>query len=159
MISSTVCADRSIHPFASRPPNAFRHGSQQTFMTSDLKHHIGGNQLYPSLRNDRNAEEELFDVSVPLFTDHHLPWSCGCSYFWRDLGEGFFPRFIRDGECKRHTCWYGHYECIPTRFDVSVLKYINDQELELGDFGSQLFGQNYAFTAINVTVSCSCGTS
>ncbi|KAH3817383.1 hypothetical protein DPMN_118917 [Dreissena polymorpha] len=161
LLSSIAGADRSLHPFSSRPQHLYplRHRSQQQLMTPDLERHLGVNQMHPSVRFDRNAEEDVFDDSGPWFLDEHLPWSCGCSNYWRDLGEGFFPRFIRDGECRRHKCWYGHFECIPKRYAVSVLRYITEQELEIGDFGSQPFGQNYVFTAINVTVSCSCGNT
>ena len=50
------------------------------------------------------------------------PWECESIIRWIDLGQDYFPRFLRTVECTKHNCWYGHYTCQPRSFTVKILR-------------------------------------
>ena len=83
-----------------------------------------------------------------------LPWSCKCKYVWKDLGSGYNPRFVREGACRSKTCWFGHFDCVPQKYEINVLKRIDVLEDPL-EFSSQVV-DDYVFVPINVTVNCKC---
>lgn len=106
------------------------------------------------IENTEITEPELSHIH----DDAVLPWACQCNYFWRDLGERFFPRFVRDAECGQQNCWFGHFDCIPQLYEIYVLKQIERSNIPLLDF-SPRFREDFVYTAVNVTVNCNCGRS
>ena len=50
------------------------------------------------------------------------PWDCGMQTVWKDLGEDYFPRFLRVVECAKTQCFYGRYTCQPRSFTVQLLR-------------------------------------
>ncbi|XP_045163818.1 uncharacterized protein LOC123528139 [Mercenaria mercenaria] len=139
------------------------------------RYHIRSNLDWPALENNgnffipiserfksvRHAQENgllrgLKKVRERMLSERSdvLPWSCNCKHFWRDLGNGFNPRFIRDGACSRKTCWFGHFECVPQKYEINVLGRLDILE-DQQDYSAQL-SDDYAFVTLNVTVNCMC---
>ncbi|XP_045163819.2 protein trunk-like [Mercenaria mercenaria] len=139
------------------------------------RNHVRSNQDLPTLQNYSKFLKQISETSAAIkhekesclikglkkFTeriqmDHigQLPWSCDCRYFWRDLGDGYNPRFVRDGACHNSTCWFGHFECAPQKYALNVLRRSDALEDQL-DYSAQL-SNNYAFVAVNITVNCLC---
>ncbi|KXJ82931.1 hypothetical protein RP20_CCG010584 [Aedes albopictus] len=50
------------------------------------------------------------------------PWQCDAKIRWIDLGDEYYPRFLRTVECAKTRCWYGHYQCTPRSFTVKLLR-------------------------------------
>ncbi|EAT40690.1 AAEL007584-PA [Aedes aegypti] len=50
------------------------------------------------------------------------PWECDAKIRWIDLGDEYYPRFLRTVECAKTRCWYGHYQCTPRSFTVKMLR-------------------------------------
>lgn len=50
------------------------------------------------------------------------PWECEAKIRWIDLGQEYYPRWLRNIECTRSRCWYGHYQCVPRSFTVKILR-------------------------------------
>lgn len=50
------------------------------------------------------------------------PWKCDMKIKWTDLGEDYFPRFLRTAECAMTRCFYGQYTCKPRSFTVLLLR-------------------------------------
>lgn len=95
----------------------------------------------------------------PLSEFNVLPWSCDCERFWRDLGEGHFPRYVKDARCGQRTCWFGHFDCIQQKYEVNVLKQIQPNDFLGADIRSSIFEEDFMFITVNVTVNCFCGRS
>ncbi|GAB0090780.1 Protein trunk [Sergentomyia squamirostris] len=49
-------------------------------------------------------------------------WNCEARVRWEDLGENYFPRYLRSVECVQAHCYYGHYDCRPRFFTVRMLR-------------------------------------
>lgn len=114
-----------------------------------------GGRLFAAFRSRDTETPEATRIS----DQESLPWSCDCDYFWRDLGEGYFPRYVRDAYCRQSTCWFGHFDCIPQKYEMNVLKQIQPHDFSRPGFQSQIFEEDYIFTGINITVNCLCGRS
>ncbi|XP_046749125.1 protein trunk [Diprion similis] len=52
----------------------------------------------------------------------NTPWQCNAKVEWIDLGNDYFPRFLRILECEKTNCWYGFYTCKPKSFTVKMLR-------------------------------------
>lgn len=50
------------------------------------------------------------------------PWNCEAKIRWMDLGDEYYPRFLRTVECAKTSCWYGHYQCTPRSFTIKILR-------------------------------------
>lgn len=50
------------------------------------------------------------------------PWTCESEIKWLDLGEDYYPRYLRTVECIRSACWYNIFTCQPRSFTVKVLR-------------------------------------
>jgi protein trunk len=50
------------------------------------------------------------------------PWQCEAKIKWLDLGNDYYPRYLRTVECTSHSCFYGHYTCKPRSFTVKILR-------------------------------------
>ena len=51
-----------------------------------------------------------------------LPWDCEEQIMWTDLGQNYFPRYIRSRECTSKKCFNGQFKCKQKSFTVRVLK-------------------------------------
>lgn len=51
-----------------------------------------------------------------------MPWSCRAQIQWLDLGDEYFPRFLRSISCTKQKCWYGYFTCRPRSFLVRILR-------------------------------------
>lgn len=79
-----------------------------------------------------------------------LPWQCESKIVWTDLGSNYYPRFLRNVECTRQNCWYGHFKCRPKAFTVNVLKRARDSCKD------QNGGQDWVYEERAVTFCCEC---
>ncbi|KAL4220997.1 hypothetical protein ACF0H5_019260 [Mactra antiquata] len=116
---------------------------------------LSENNRYPSVHQlPKNGYLTYFD-KIPPRTGrlNKLPWFCECELNWKDLGNDHKPRFVRDGKCSKNKCWYGHYDCIPQRYNIQVLRRIRPNN----PFEYNTRVADYAFTQVNVTVGCVCG--
>ena len=118
-------------------------------LDSDINRY--GSRLFEALSN-----REQTDLP-PLSEFDVLPWACDCEHYWRDLGQGHFPRYVRDARCRHSTCWFGHFDCIPQKYEINVLKQLEPSDLLNPDFRYQVFEEEFILTPLNVTVSCFCG--
>lgn len=50
------------------------------------------------------------------------PWFCDSKIKWIDLGDDYYPRWIRTVECVKQNCWYGKYTCAPRSFTIKLLR-------------------------------------
>jgi protein trunk len=69
--------------------------------------------------NNRRGNAELGQQQPPQIK---RPWECEAKIKWQDLGESYYPRYLRTVECTRHSCFYGHYTCTPRSFTVKILR-------------------------------------
>lgn len=79
-----------------------------------------------------------------------LPWKCESEIVWTDLGANYYPRFLRNVQCTRENCWFGHFKCRPKAFTLNVLKRARDSCKD-GDTR-----QNWVFEERAVTFCCEC---
>lgn len=50
------------------------------------------------------------------------PWECEARIKWIDLGEEYFPRYLRTVECAKTQCFYGRFTCQPRSFTIKLLR-------------------------------------
>lgn len=50
------------------------------------------------------------------------PWHCQTRMKLLDLGDDYYPRYLRTAECVNQSCWYGRYACKPKAFALRILK-------------------------------------
>ena len=79
-----------------------------------------------------------------------LPWRCESQIVWTDLGVNYYPRFLRNVQCTKENCWFGHFRCRPKAFTVNVLKKARDSCKE----GEN--GQEWVYEERAVTFCCEC---
>ncbi|XP_067931726.1 protein trunk-like [Watersipora subatra] len=79
-----------------------------------------------------------------------LPWKCEAEIVWTDLGSNYYPRFLRNVQCTRDNCWFGHFKCRPKAFTVNVLKRARDSCKDSET------GQEWIFEERAVTFCCEC---
>ncbi|OQR74045.1 hypothetical protein BIW11_09345 [Tropilaelaps mercedesae] len=60
-------------------------------------------------------------------------WKCQSTLEWEDLGDGYFPRYLRKVKCLCERCWYNHYKCRPRSFTVTLLRRRSDVKCSYGD--------------------------
>ncbi|KAL3863214.1 hypothetical protein ACJMK2_004979 [Sinanodonta woodiana] len=82
-------------------------------------------------------------------------WSCDQEFTWRELGETYYPRYVREVTCLNTTCMFGHYTCSPVYMNVKVLKLNNVGCLDL-NIPYEL-RSSWLFEDIAVAVHCNCG--
>ena len=49
------------------------------------------------------------------------PFRCEEQIGWRDMGENYFPRYIRSKECMSKKCAFGNYRCETVGFVTKIL--------------------------------------
>ena len=112
---------------------------------------VGG--LYGSKRS--HLQPTVFNVNEQFSPKVHLPWTCLIETFWRDLGENYFPRFVKDGNCISSACWYGHYLCQPVEYKVNVIRKQHHYRCVDRNLPSTLASE-WKLAEVNVTVACIC---
>jgi len=95
--------------------------------------------------------EKKYNV-IDEMMDNILPWSCECKPKWRDLGQGYVPRHIRDNECAMTSCYHGHYRCVPKTYNVRVFKH--DAQGRKNTYNSLMCGYEYETVTVVVGASC-----
>lgn len=50
------------------------------------------------------------------------PWECEARIKWIDLGDEYFPRYLRTVECAKTQCFYGRFTCQPRSFTIKLLR-------------------------------------
>lgn len=79
-----------------------------------------------------------------------LPWQCDSQVIWSDLGDNYYPRFLRNVRCTSEKCWFGHFICKPKAFTVNVLKRVRDSCKDGAD------NRQWVFEERAVTFCCEC---
>lgn len=49
-------------------------------------------------------------------------WECHSKIKWIDLGDDYYPRYLRTVECLSEKCFYQTFLCKPRAFDVKILR-------------------------------------
>ena len=97
--------------------------------------------------------EALNRGNLALGNKQTLPWSCEESTFWRDLGPGYHPRFVKEVSCKQKTCWFGHFKCKPRHSTVKIL-----HKMAAGsDHKCPNLDKKWRLKDITITLYCECG--
>ncbi|XP_062557294.1 protein trunk-like [Armigeres subalbatus] len=98
-----------------------RHGRRSVKLTNNhvlraplSKRDANGSKLANrSTRNARRGQKS---------SGSSRPWNCEAKIRWMDLGDEYYPRFLRTVECAKTSCWYGHYQCTPRSFTIKILR-------------------------------------
>ncbi|KAL4230283.1 hypothetical protein ACF0H5_010668 [Mactra antiquata] len=83
------------------------------------------------------------------------PWICSTIDSWRDLGDAYYPRFVKEVSCSQTTCMYDSYSCKQRHYPLQVLS-----ERVNGGADSLLPRQlrhDWQFSEIQISVGCYCG--
>ncbi len=116
------------------------------------KHHRGGHR-HLSHNNKKNNKNYSGQSGL-------LPWQCKFEQEWRELPEGFYPRYISDGRCasERKTCMFDQYQCEAQKSHVKVMKRVTESCHPVPSLTSQtVFEEAWVMTSVEVTVACNCG--
>ena len=97
----------------------------------------------------------VYNVNEQFSPNVHLPWSCSFETFWKDLGEAYFPRFVKDGVCVSAACWYGHYTCQSIYYNMNVIVKQHNNRCVDRHLPSVL-ASDWRLAEVNITVSCIC---
>lgn len=152
VFSPVVC---SLHKYFDK---FGRQGRTSGMHSPSALSHIQGYTLdrssSPISTAERSAQRDIIRPSEPFSTDIELPWQCDYNYYWRDLGEMYFPRHIKEVRCLNTTCWYGHYRCVPAKHTARVLT----RSLEGDQDGNLPFTLrlDWKFENVDLTVGCMC---
>lgn len=60
-------------------------------------------------------------------SDDAEPWKCSSEIVWEDLGEDYFPRYVRRTKCMQRGCYNTFYECREKSFTIKVLRRVSDR--------------------------------
>lgn len=102
---------RHTPSFYVEDPNYVREFAEQpAWENSSHMNWIPDEDLSPRMKRSNAA---------PLTNEH---WTCQDRFVWTDLGQDYFPRYLRDLECDNRYCWYGRYRCKPKAFPLRFLK-------------------------------------
>lgn len=104
---------------------------------------------YNTLENLPDAANKLLRRIRSVMLDQ-LPWKCDSKIVWNDLGDNYYPRFLRNVVCMNEKCWFGHFKCRPRAFTVNVLKRIRDSCKD------GLDDREWVFEERAVTFCCEC---
>lgn len=90
-------------------------------------------------------------------------WDCGEMVEWMDLGEEYFPRYVRSVKCSCDTCWYASYRCRPRSFPIYMLRKVEKEcipvpealhlllEVESGEYV-----QSWVWDSMYIDTNCDC---
>lgn len=119
-------------------------------------------------RNDRQAHQltalaevaEDFQDAETILNEMTnsvpLPWACDCEKYWRDLGVDYYPRYVHDGRCRSDTCWFGHFRCVPMKYELGVIKRLTEEERGFTESNIYSISEDLVYERIEVTAGCQC---
>lgn len=117
--------DTYVSQISDRPAWEVKHSITPTTRekreANDEDNWTGNNE---KLRTNRNVNSRN-GASLPPKGER--PWKCEAKIKWLDLGNDYFPRYLRTVECTKQYCWYGHYDCRPRSFTVKILRRRNGE--------------------------------
>ncbi|XP_052832469.1 protein trunk-like [Octopus bimaculoides] len=87
-----------------------------------------------------------------------LPWQCTSRHTWRDLGNNYFPQYIRSVRCLSKRCWFDHYRCQAksSRVKVLVRKSNSCVPVPVSDQSNSHYEHLWVFKERSVTLCCEC---
>lgn len=84
-------------------------------------------------------------------------WQCQSITLWRDLGQFYYPRFIKQITCTQTQCYNDFFNCRTQYYPVTVLK-LRDREVTDNEMGMPLQLRNmWMFESLQVSIGCMCG--
>ncbi|KAK3611031.1 hypothetical protein CHS0354_024353, partial [Potamilus streckersoni] len=116
---------------------------------------VGGKVCSDSLSVGSQGDGSRAAMQRPLQMFNTVEnWICEEEYIWRELGEQYYPRYVREVKCLNTTCMYGYYTCSPVYINVKVLTFNN-----FGCFDLNLpyeLRPSWVFQDIAVAAHCHC---
>ncbi|XP_048485109.1 prothoracicotropic hormone-like isoform X3 [Plutella xylostella] len=96
------------------------------------------------------------DTKVKKYNEAVMDPPCSCEYNKRlkDLGEGFFPRFVEERNCTTKLC-SPNYSCQPSLYELTVLKEKENYDRSSLNMPKSL-AHMYVALKKPVTVACLC---
>ncbi len=90
-----------------------------------------------------------------------LPWECPFKIEWQDLGDNFFPRFLRKVKCLQKMCFKGDaFKCGERAFTLNILKRQSDECKPVVRAilapGQPQYEQEWIFVEKSVAFCCEC---
>lgn len=82
-------------------------------------------------------------------------WICESEVIWKDLGNLYYPRFVKEVHCLGRPCMYGYYSCLPQNYTVRVLSVKqngDDYEITL----PRPLREDWKLVDIQISVACVC---
>lgn len=79
-------------------------------------------QLKQKYYMGNNGRSNNMQASDSVDDQDRRPWFCDSKIKWIDLGDDYYPRWIRTVECVKQSCWYGKYTCAPRSFTIKLLR-------------------------------------
>jgi hypothetical protein len=89
-------------------------------------------------------------------------WQCRSENRWLNLGENYYPRFLKHVLCTSRFCYNDFYTCFPQYYPLTVLRKLQENEIPtrnetvLSALPPPL-RHTYSFEVIEVSVGCVCG--
>ncbi|CAI9740244.1 Hypothetical predicted protein [Octopus vulgaris] len=90
--------------------------------------------------------------------ERRLPWQCTSRHTWRDLGNNYFPQYVRSVRCLSKRCWFDHYRCRAKSFRVKVLVRKSDScvPVPVSEQSNSHYEHLWVFKERSVTFCCEC---
>ncbi|XP_022656726.1 protein trunk-like isoform X1 [Varroa destructor] len=121
---------------------------QDFFVDENYEAPVGGNSIHfsaPPVRSKRQMDEHEIEPSST--------WTCERTTEWEDLGDNYYPRYLRKVKCLCDRCWFSHYRCVPRSFTVIILRRIEKK----CDYGKPTsIEKEWEFVEKAVPVWCEC---
>ncbi|XP_045190988.2 prothoracicotropic hormone-like [Mercenaria mercenaria] len=128
--------------------------SHQNEIKRTIQSNLATSRLYLQGHTSNRTVPES-DAGYPLPTD----WHCLSLTRWRDLGENYYPRFIKQELCTSRQCYNDFYTCFPQYYPLTVLRKRRDNEESREETALPLqLREMWVFEVIEVPVACMCGT-
>lgn len=110
---------------------------QQQQQTAGKEHRrrrrsLGGSGGAAEASDPEEANREQRDTGGGSASGQKRPWECDMRIKWTDLGQDYFPRFLRTVECAKRRCFYGRYTCQARSFTVKLLRRRRGQCVRIG---------------------------
>ena len=109
-----------------------------------------------NLHNNRTAHDPADRYPRPG------DWQCRTEDRWINMGESYYPRFIKQVVCTSRFCYNDFYTCFPQYYPLTVLRKLRINELPsrnettLSALPPPL-RDTYSFEVVEVSVGCLCG--
>uniref|UniRef100_T1ISL6 Spaetzle domain-containing protein n=1 Tax=Strigamia maritima TaxID=126957 RepID=T1ISL6_STRMM len=83
-------------------------------------------------------------------------WTCEWSEHWLDLGNDYFPRYIRTAKCTTEKCWFNFFKCEGRAFTVKVLRKRQDECISHVNNKTVILLEDWVFEERAVNFCCVC---